>query len=113
MGGSVQVESVVKKFTKFNIRMNTLCKIKDFKNIQNLFYEDPVLSEKSHLQIEQIKHLLTEKKKSASKSVMSSKLPRLLIVNDNYYLLEGYVELLKDYFSVDSAINGFAALEMV
>jgi hypothetical protein len=44
---------------------------------------------------------------------MSSKLPRLLIVNDNYYLLEGYVELLKDYFSVDSAINGFAALEMV
>jgi hypothetical protein len=38
MGGSVQVESIVKKFTKFHIRMITLCKIKDLEAIQDLVY---------------------------------------------------------------------------
>ena len=40
-------------------------------------------------------------------------MPRLLIANDNFYLLEGYVELLGGFFAVDSAINGVLALDMV
>ena len=49
MGGSVQVESIVKKFTKFHIRMNTICKLKDFEAIKDLVPEDPVISEKSQI----------------------------------------------------------------
>jgi hypothetical protein len=38
MGGSVQVESIIKKFTKFHIRIITLCKIKDLEAIQDLVF---------------------------------------------------------------------------
>ena len=51
MGGSVQVESIVKKFTKFHIKMNTLCKIKDYEAIHELVDEDEGYSEKAQIQI--------------------------------------------------------------
>ena len=49
MDGSVTVESVVKQFTKFHIRMNTCCKLKDeeFETLQHLVPEDPALKEMS------------------------------------------------------------------
>ena len=47
MGGSIQVESIVKKFTKFHIRMNTICKIKDSEAIQDLVHEDEIHSKQS------------------------------------------------------------------
>ena len=62
MGGSVKVESIPGKSTKFIIQMNTTCNIKysDLIEIQSLVHEDAPVYELSIQQIEELKQLADE-----------------------------------------------------
>lgn len=95
MGGTVNVKSELGKGTTFSIILTAMVKIptNDIK--------EPTLPE-----LISLKSNISMRQNNINKQ-------RLLIANDNLYLLLGYKELLKDYFLVDTAENGLQAVQIV
>jgi len=100
MGGKVIVESEIGKGSIFSMTFKVMCKIQDFSPIYSSFehsFPSPRAGE------------VSPKSKNQIKPAESNK-PRLLLVNDESYLLMAYEFSLEDNFEVTTAENGVQAL---
>ena len=96
MGGTVNVQSEVGQGSTFSIIFKVMCKVPCFKKNS---------SSKVLRKLPSITTLLQSKELGFT--------PRLLIANDEPFLLQGYQSQLENWFEVKTAENGLQALQIV
>lgn len=95
MGGSVEVRSKLGHGSTFMVTFKAMCKIPDVSLLQ---VPEPNIQKQPAKQVQMSENVHEH---------------RVLIANDEPFLLFGYENVLVDHFEVETAQNGYQALQMV
>jgi len=121
MAGSVNVESELNQGTKFTISFKTNCLVNDnditLKNIRPSIEEEksPLIPGGKSKQLKESQNPILLECPSPKKAATPSptEMPKLLLVNDNYSILQMLQDFLEESFEVSVAENGLEAYEVV